>query len=68
LAQRHTLGAEAYNYASNENGVGWLAGAGLNIPLSDAFSIQAGYTHYGAIAGIRNLKVDAVTGVLLFKF
>jgi opacity protein-like surface antigen len=60
-------GASA-SFASNENGVGWLAGAGLDIPLSDAFSIQAGYTHYGAIAGVRDLKVNAITGGLRFNF
>ena len=66
-----TLGSYSYGggtFGATTSGLGWLAGAGLELPLTEALSIQAAYTHYGSAAGENILKFDAITAGLRFNF
>ena len=49
-------------------GVGWLAGAGFEVPINDTISIHAGYSHYGAVGGESDTNTDAVMGGFRLKF
>jgi opacity protein-like surface antigen len=66
-----TLGSSSYGgvtLGATMSGLGWLAGAGLELPLTEALSIQAAYTHYGSAGGENILKFDAITAGLRFNF
>jgi opacity protein-like surface antigen len=49
-------------------GVGWLVGAGFEVPINDHVSIHAGYSHYGAVGGQKDANMDAVMGGFRFNF
>lgn len=49
-------------------GVGWLAGAGFDMPINDHISIHAGFSHYGAAAGREALNADGAMGGFRLKF
>ena len=49
-------------------GVGWLVGAGFEVPINDHVSIHAGYSHYGAVGGQKGFNMDAVMGGFRFNF
>ena len=49
-------------------GVGWLAGTGFDVPITDHVSIHAGYIHYGAVGGLKGANADAVMGGFKLKF
>jgi len=64
---RLSAGGTGY-VTTNWKGVGWLAGTGFDVPINDHISIHAGYSHYGAIGGLKGANTDALMGGFQLKF
>ena len=66
-ATSYTWGG-SYTWSGKTDGVGWLAGAGLELPITESISARAGYSYYGALAGVKGLETDIITGGVHIKF
>lgn len=67
-------GATAFGWGGSasitgtDDGVGWLAGAGFDIPITESISARAAYGFYGAFAGVKGIEANVITGGFQFKF
>ena len=57
-----------YDITDNYNGIGYLAGAGFDLPVNDTLTARLGYNFYGSLGGRGGQDYSAVSAGIQLNF